>query len=345
MGKKIGILTFHWATNYGAVLQSYALQHYLIDIGYDTEIIDYVPWSITLSQKINWHKNHRTDMIVREEKLELFRRKHLIRTKRINFCLFLRYFSESYFAVICGSDQIWNQSFTLFGEYRPTLAYFASFVSNKTKRIAYAASFGTVAVSERYEKYVKPELKKFSAISVREQTGKQIVEKMGMKAEVVCDPTLLLAKEDYWRIMKDVEMKVPRVFCYILHGHKDSGKIAAYIRDKFAEAVSEYETFELEEWLYAIQHSEFVVTNSFHGVMMSIILNKPFIAVLIKGSGMNDRLITILTAIGLENRIIDFYNEEMIDTILHSSIEWDRVNLKLEVLKDRGKLFLKTVLT
>ena len=344
MRKKIGILTFHWATNYGAVLQSYALQRYLLDNGYDVEIIDYVPWSISLSQKINWHKNHRTDMIVREKKLMAFRKKYLVCTKQVNFCFLLRRFSESYFVVICGSDQIWNQSFTLFGEYRPTLAYFASFAGNKTKRIAYAASFGTTAVSGQYEKYVKPELKKFAAISVREQTGKRIVEKLGMNAEIVCDPTLLLAKEDYWQIMKVMRTGVPRVFCYVLHGHKETKKIAAYIKGKLSEDVSECEAFELEEWLYAIQHSEFVVTNSFHGVMMSIILNKPFIAVLIKGSGMNDRLTTILTFAGLEDRAISSYNEKLIDEILHSTIAWNQVNLRLEVLRNHGKVFLEKVL-
>lgn len=344
MGRKIGILTFHWATNYGAVLQAYALQSFLKDKGFETEIINYVPWSIAISQKINWHKNHRTDMIMREEKLETFRRNFLVRTKRINFCFWLRRFSQSYFAVICGSDQIWNQSFALFGEYKPTLAYFASFARKKTRRIAYAASFGAVAVSERYEKYVKPELKKFSAISVREQTGKQIIEKLELKAEVVCDPTLLLIKEDYWQLMKDIKMSVPRVFCYVLHGHKETEKIAAYINVKLAENDFEYETSGLEQWLYAIQHSEIVVTNSFHGVMMSVILNKPFIAVLIKGSGMNDRITTILAAIGLENRAIDSYNEKMIDMIFYSPIEWDQVNQKIEKLRDYGKAFLEKVL-
>lgn len=342
---KIATITFHWATNYGAVLQAYALQRHLLDCGYETEIIDYVPWSTALSQKINWRKNHRKDLLTREEKLEDFRAKYLIRTKRIRSCSLLRQFSKRYFAVICGSDQIWNQSFTLFGEYRPTLAYFASFAGKDTKRIAYAASFGTTAVCARYEKHVKPQLNNFSAISVREQTGKQIVERMGMDAEIVCDPTLLLTKEDYWQLTKDLEMDAPRVFSYILHGHKETEKIAGYVKQIIAGDDSLSEINDLQEWLYAIQHSEVVVTNSFHGVMLSIILNKPFVAVLIKGSGMNDRLKTVLAAVGLENRAVDSYDEKQIDTILHSLIVWDQVNQHLGGLREHGRAFLESALT
>lgn len=342
--KKIAIITFHWATNFGAVLQAYALQQYLLSTGRETEIIDYVPWSTALSQQINWRKNHRIDLIVRERKLEEFRAKYLIRTNRFNRNSLLRRLSEDYSAVVCGSDQIWNQSFTLFGEYKPTLAYFASFVGKETKRIAYAVSFGAVSVSERYKKYTAPELKNFSAVSVRETTGKHIMEDFGIKAEVVCDPTLFLKKEDYQQLTMDVDMVVPKVFSYVLHSHIETKEIAEYVKRKISEYRAEPHITGIEEWLYAIQHSELVVTNSFHGVMLSIILNKPFVAVLIKGSAMNDRLHTILAAVGLEDRVVDSCDKETLDAILDSQIQWDQVNHKLETLRDHGREFLDNAL-
>lgn len=342
--KKIAIITFHWATNFGAVLQAYALQQHLLSSGHEAEIIDYVPWNSVLFRRIRWRRKHRTDLIAREEKLEIFRTKYLVRTKRINRCSLLKRLSEDYSVVICGSDQIWNQSFTLFGEYKPTLAYFACFAGKETKRIAYAASFGSATVSERYKKYAKPELKKFSAISVRETTGKQIVESFGLKADIVCDPTLLLTKESYWRITKNIDMDVPKVFSYVLHEHIETKKIEEYVKRKVSGDSAALKPNSIEEWLYAIQYSELVVTNSFHGVMLSIILNKPFIAVLIKGSGMNDRLNTILAAVGLDDRAVDSYDEEKIDAVLRAPIEWNQVNNRLEELRSHGREFFDNAL-
>ena len=341
MMKKIATMTFHWATNYGAVIQAYALQQYLLSIECQTEIINYVPWSVSLQQSINWRRNKQNEMFGKEKKLEEFRKRYLLRTEKIIRSKTLSKYSDEYSAIICGSDQIWNEAFTLKGEFKPTLAYYLNFAGKNTKRIAYAVSFGTIRTTEAYDNLVRNEIDKFSEISVRETTGQTIVNSYGLKAEVVCDPTLLLNKEDYLKLIKGTSIKTTKVFDYVLHGHTKTRKVADYIIDQKNGSTIDYSTDGIQEWLCRINEAEIVVTNSFHGVMLSLILNRPFIAVLINGSGMNDRLITILNEVGLENRILYDFDENIINAICTSTIDWDIVNEKLDTLRNKGKQFLK----
>ena len=341
--KKVGILTFHWATNFGAVLQAYALQRYLIEIGFDTDIINYRPYRVLLIQEITQLRNkafHR-----KERALHEFRTKLQMSRKTIYCAKNLKSLFGKYDYVIAGSDQVWNESFALGAEGKPTLSYFLHGCPPSTKRISYAASLGTDDVCERYVECVRPELARFSAISVREESGKEILQKLGFDAEVVCDPTLLLTRETYLDITSDVKTDAPKVFAYILHEHAETGKIAEYVKKRKNADSQGPDIYGLNEWLFCIQHSQVVVTNSFHGVMLSLILNKPFVAVLIKGSGMNDRIRTIFSAVGPGHRAIDTYDENKLDALLDEAIPWDTVNVGLNELRERGRVFLRTALS
>ncbi len=346
MNRKIATITFHWATNYGAVLQAYALQQALLKDGYRTEIIDYIPWSVIVQQQISWRKNHQNYLFLREKKLEEFRKEYLVRTKKIHRARELSRFSTDYYAVICGSDQIWNESFTLTGEFKQTLAYYLNFTADSTKRIAYAASFGTNKTSNEFNRCVEKEIRRFDAISVREQSGVNIVNKLGMDAVCVCDPTLLLQAQDYHKLIKQITFETDRVYSYILHDHSITKQISEHVKKlKFESNATINNEDGLLEWIYRIANSEIVVTNSFHGVMLSIILNTPFLAVLIKGSGMNDRINTILKSVGLEERVIDECDTEKIESILSKSIDWEAVNNKLEISREIGKQFIRMSLS
>ena len=150
--KKIGILTFHWATNYGAVLQAYALQNYLSLAGFDTEVIDYRPGRVLFIQQITHLKNrsyHRKERALRQ-----FRKKLRLSPETIYWSSKLKTILDKYDYVIAGSDQVWNPSFTLGAEGKPTLSYFFPECPLDTKRISYAASFGVEKVCEEYIKYV-----------------------------------------------------------------------------------------------------------------------------------------------------------------------------------------------
>ena len=203
MRKKIGIITFHWAANYGAVLQAYALQQFLLKHGYDAEIIDYRPGRVLAIQ--TWCSIRNNDHALREKRrcIQKFRTKELVLSKkRFYFCRGLKKVFTNYSILISGSDQVWNESFALGAEGKPTLSYFLQGAPAKVKRLSYAASFGTEHVSDRYKVVTEKELRQFQAISVRENSGKKIIESYGLKAAVVCDPTQLVGKEDYDKLLE-----------------------------------------------------------------------------------------------------------------------------------------------
>lgn len=341
--KKTGILTFHWAANYGAVLQAYALQTYLSRAGHDAEIIDYRPGRVLLIQ----HIVHFGDLAHgrKERALRRFRENLKLSPKTVRWSRDLKAVLSRYDHVIAGSDQVWNESFTLGAEGKPTLSYFFHGCPPGTKRISYAASFGAESVCEEYAEYVKPELAQFSAISVRERSGQEIVRSLGMDAQIVCDPTLLLTKEDYQALAGEVPAAAPRVFAYILHGHREAAEVASYVKRQLRDDSRAPDVCGLHEWLSCIRYSEVVVTNSFHCVMLSMILNRPFIAVLIKGSGMNDRIRTVLSDAGLADRAVDTCSEAAIDALLAAPIPWEQVNARLDALREHGRAFLKEVLS
>lgn len=349
---KIATITFHWATNYGAVLQAYALQKYLISNDYNTEIINYIPIRVKILQDLYQRKNK--DFFTKERNINKFREKHMkISSKKYYTINSLKKASNNYDIFICGSDQIWNESFIcsseskfiFFGKKIKNLSYYLSFVKDK-KRISYATSFGKEKLEESTNILIKKELKLFEHIGVRENSGKKIVEVLGLKAKVVLDPTLLLNGSNYSELIENKEnIQKFDLFSYILHNHKEAIKIDDFIYKKYfnIENDSKYnnEPIGIEEWLYNIKNSKFVVTNSFHGIVFSILFHTPFIAILIKGSGMNDRIETLLNKLNLKDRIIIDFDEDKIDNIKNSDIDWDNIDILLDELRKDSFEFLK----
>lgn len=339
---KIGTITFHWATNFGAVLQAYALQQWIKKQGIETEIIDYVPWKNVLGQRYNWVLKHKFSDFFKELKLKQFRRNFLVRSNKYSSSKKLKKCKNLYDMIICGSDQIWNVSFTFNGEFKQTLSYFADFAGDKTKRLAYAVSFGTDKVSDDYVSLTKPEISKFFSISVREKTGLDIVKQFGLNARVVCDPTLLLSKNDYDRLIGNRSKNGQKVFSYILRDNKETIETVDIVQKTFGydSLIDTKSNYGVIEWLTKIKYSEIVVTNSYHGVVLSLIFNTPFIAVLPPESGMNDRLITILTEVGLSDRIVQRPDFEIIQKICESDIDWTKVNTAIDSMRQDSETYL-----
>lgn len=343
--KKTATITFHWATNYGAVLQAYALQQILIKSGFDTEIIDYVPLRIKAIQFTASAKNRNFGELKKSRNIGKFRKRELKLSKK-------RYFNnkslfkcaDAYSAVICGSDQIWNPSFTLGAEGKPTLSYFLNFLNSNTKRIGYAVSFGTEKLPDEMKTKVYPEIEKFSAIGVREQSGKEILSDIYKNAEVVLDPTLLLEKDSYEELLHGKAFNKQKVFCYILHNNQRIAEnVCEYVKKHYNESYSPKTAkpdFGIYEWLYNIKNSEIVVTNSFHGVVFSVIFHKRFIAVPVENSGMNDRIFTLLNNLNLSNRILADNEGEKIKEIINDKIDYAKVDKLLDEYRSKSKEFL-----
>ena len=340
---KIATLTFHWATNYGAVLQAYALQKYLNKNGYQTELIDYQPFFVQMVSWIRCVLHGKWEMFDKELKISQFRKRELsLSPKRYYSFKQLKKCKDEYEVIICGSDQIWNTNFTLTGENKPTLSYFLGFAGEKTKRIAYAVSIGEDKVPEEYIDIVAPEVQRFSAIGVRENSAVPIMNQLGVEAQVVGDPTLLLGKEDYNKLIENMHYDSDDVFTYILHdGQYVAHQIDGTIREQYrAYSMKKNNNIGLYEWLYKIKNAKMVVTNSFHGTMLSLIYNTPFVTVPVEGSAMNNRIVTILDAVGLSERIVSNDNKLVISQVCNKLIDWDIVNEKLKILREEGERFL-----
>ena len=338
----IGTITFHWCTNFGAVIQAFALQTYLNSRGYDCEIIDYVPRRVALIHQYQMLKRFDSSGIKKYKAIKKFRRSWLVTTKH-RFYSFsaLKSLSNAYDHVIVGSDQVWNESFTLGGEKGVTLSYFLSFVGTQTKRISYAASFGMNQVNHQYADAVQKELKCFSAVSVRENTGVDICNQFGVDAVLVCDPTLLIDVSDYNKIIEKSHFTTDAVYEYILHeNQKMAWRVCEITKDFFNDNHQVKEAQSIEEWLYRIKNSKFVVTNSFHGLMFSLIFHKDFIIIPVEGSIMNDRIMTILGLLDLIDRIVDNDDENKIRVLCKKNVNWGVVDQKIKLLRKKSENFL-----
>ncbi len=342
---KIAIITFHWATNYGAVLQSFALQNYLSKQGHDVEIIDYYPDKYKKTVLNALKAKHpvvifnRIKEIRKEKAIAGFRNNTLKMTEHFNSSEKLNILSENYDCFICGSDQIWNPSFTRFGEGKATFSYYLDFAPDNKILASYAASFGVTSYPEDLIDLITEKFKRFDFISVREKTGLDIVKKCGRdNVSLVPDPTLLLSEEDYLPFVSQDAREKPYAFSYMLHGMKMPKELSQYISDKKLCVVSP-SNYTIEQWLTAINGAETVITNSFHGIVFSVLFKKKFIALTIDGSGMNDRIFTLLERLGLSDRI---YKGKTAD--FDSKIDWQSVYEKLEELRKEGYSYLDKVI-
>ena len=346
---RIGIMTFHWATNHGALLQAYALQKFLSKKLPDSEvlIIDYYPQKYVPSFKKCFHSRHVSAIVgnlknfKKEKKLAPFRNK-LIKTQRYFSAKQLLDYPPDVDLLIAGSDQIWNEFFTMNGEGGKTAAYYLNFKS-EAKRISYAASFGLIELKKDMANFIKPYLEKFNAISVRENSGKDILEKIGIDSSLVCDPTFLLSEEDYQSFCNENFNNRKFVAKCILRANSKEIHNIIYklMKEKYKKAkVLDISTETMGNWLSGIMNAEFVITNSYHCMVFSLIFHTPFAVILEKNvlSGMNDRFYTLLKLIGLENRIIT--DQVNISEIINSEIDWKSVDKTLVDFSKNSEKFL-----
>ena len=346
---KIGILTFHWATNYGAILQAYALQSYLEGQGHEVEIVNYKPTSHDLSflnllrNPKSWlHLNKYFKKKNKETLLAPFRTQYLHLTKRYSSCKELKEIAFRYEILISGSDQVLNPSFTLYGDRkRPTSVYYLSFASPQTKKIGYAVSFGCNIYPDNAAKYAKMWIKQFDSIGVREKTGLGIVTSLGFTkpAVLVPDPVVLYGKNVFNRLtLPSIEGK-PYICVYFLRRELQLPASENYrIIDDVRSPIT------MEEWISTIACSKTLITNSFHGMVVALLNHVPFVIDIEGGrsKGMNDRFYTLLDCLNLTNRICG--EQYSLSELLNiRKIDWEQVDRKLILVQKHGADYLKTV--
>ena len=338
---KIGILSFHWANNYGAVIQAYALLSKLKELGHDAYIIDrqmqYKGILRKLYHRFSYNHHYSWLKFKKDVKRFLYPLSNRYNTHQELVENFKR---ENFDAVIVGSDQVWR--WKLIG-----LNYFLDFLpDNGIKRYSYAASFGLDEWhgSEEDRKTITELLKQFNKISVREETGVKICkETFNANAELVLDPTLLHTREFYEStILKDYKKtNSNKVVSYILGGDKKGQvlQIARWAKNNnykhcelFWTALdmpsligkSEYHGVHVTptEWLNEIRNAEYVITNSFHATVFSILFEKQFVVLTHSGGG-NNRLETLFNRLGIKGRCTNDIND--IDKILDTKIDYSNI--------------------
>ena len=261
---------------------------------------------------------------------------------------------------ICGSDQVWNNSL----KDPDTAGWFLDFGKPTVKRVSYAASIGRDIDSSEINRFTKY-LKNFNAISVREQKAYTLCHQLGFdKSIIAIDPTLLLNSSAYDSIEidsngTDVAGK-PYVFIYTLNIRtaeeiywddfqkiiaKDGLQIRSVSSSGYLPAQEllpgvENEQATIPEWLNLIKHSEYVITTSFHGVVFCLLYHKPFYAVLLQNeySKGNDRIISLLANVGLENRAIA--STQDIEKAHIADICWEEIDEKIHQFRKKSIDFL-----
>lgn len=356
--KKIGIITFHRAVNYGAVLQSYALQKLLFQLRLDNEIIDYKSKFIDKCYKPFFVAGHGYanalargiffGRIMRRKKKSFldFNSKNLVMSKTYYTFAQLQENAKNYLFFITGSDQVFSPVSAGFDRM-----YFLPFAQDNQK-YSYAASFGVNHIDNHLVDEYKFRLKGFSRLSVREKTACNVLDELGLDlpVSVNLDPTLLLDRED-WRLLCG-----PRVIRdeYVLLFNvekpindisfakklaKQKGLKLVYINDRTIRKDKDIiyiEAPSINSFLTLFRDADYIVTNSFHGTAMSIIFKKEFFVELENHKARNIRVEDLLNLLGISDREIDDYSH-------CSDIDWDKVQQVLHSERKRSEEYIRSI--
>lgn len=373
--KKIVGITTLWGTpvNYGQILQAFALTRFMRNLGFDTFILRYRDSSphdsvfVKMQRILSGQKSIR--MIFKRytckheqtanRGFKEFGEKHLYFTDGVysSFDELLKTFPYADYYVT-GSDQVWGE----YGSIDKKKVYLLDFVPASVKRISYAASFGRNKLNDDEIGLFSQALRKFSAISVREKSGVDICKSIGIhNCKWVSDPTLLLSREEWFKVLniKYNNTIEKTAFFYILTNDENNCKIyriANYLRyngytikfvssSYYLDKKANYNPT-IEEWLSTLDSASIVVTNSYHGIIFSLICNTPFffLSKFESGEGQNSRIYSILCQTGLLDRIINRYNLQDIKSRLDLIIDWNYVNKSLNYQKEESTQFLKRAL-
>ncbi len=366
---KIAIQTLPLNTNYGGILQAFALQSVLESMGHDVCVIDKraelpkptLLKSITYfmrksvkrylcgdkSAQLSPRKQYRYDYPVISQHTEQFIDRYINRHKCEKYSDLKANFVE---AIVVGSDQVWRPRY--FGNIEDAFLGFAS--EWNISRVSYAASFGTDKweYSEGEMQRCRALMARFDSVSVREDSAVDLCrEYLGVEAEHNVDPTMLLKREDYERLVENsaVPKSAGNLMVYVLDNTVEKQTAVAAVaaaknlkpfaaKSEGGRELSKRIEPPVEEWLRGFIDAEFVVSDSFHACVFSIIFNKPFVVFGNKERGIS-RFESLLKMFGLEDRLV--FSSKDIETIISKEIDWQSVNSILEAQQQKSADYLK----
>ncbi len=354
---RIGILTFHCAHNYGAVLQGYALQEVLKNLGHEVKVINYRPYYIVnayktlklvLSRHPLWMVKHTISEILIYPRSV---RRHEAFTRFIEGRLNLtspcdkKSIVSDIDAYIFGSDQIWNTGIT--SGYDDIFWGKLPFEKGNKKYITYAASMGKDSVADDDKKRIAEYMNNFDAISVRENSLKNMLSPLTDKnVQLVLDPTLL-APRSVWDKLDDNIEERGYVLVYQVRKNKNTIELANHIAHQLNAKVITLEAninwrmgqnkkscASPEDFVSYIKHASCVVTTSFHGTAFSVIFNKPFYCLEL-GDGADGRSKSLLHSLLLDDRMVD-----KLARPAFTEVDYTEANKLLDGLRESSEQFL-----
>lgn len=361
---KIGILTMHKVLNYGSALQAYALQHYISKLGYNVELIDYIfpngsrKKQLSFKQKLlSPLKKILSGTFVKEHRFNEFYKRYFVCSKgQYNSPEELANANFEYDILMTGSDQVWNPI-----HIKDDFSFFLPFSKTGVKKVSYASSFSVAELPAKLKPLYRNILSTYSSISVREKSGVKIIKELiGTDAEVVCDPTLLLSKDDWSVLIKDFQKPFnrPYILVYILkyayNPYPEVNHIIDEVQNKLGlhliildGSLSDMQRKDATviknagplEFLNLVKNASFVVTTSFHGTAFAVNFGIPFYSVIKDKSGFDTRMVDFLETIGCPDRAIIFDHYISSEHINNNILPED--NMKFRIASQK---FLSSIL-
>ena len=359
---KIGILTFHCAHNFGAILQAYALQEQLRRLGHTPIILNYRPlyldkgepklhyWMFTRGRALDTIKRYfkSTRKLIKSYKLyRQFENDFLTLTQpcKVPFQLAQQAYDCDY--LILGSDQIWNPQFNGNED-----VWFGNIEHFKGNKATYAASSGSDKLNIEQEKIFKKQLTHFKAFGIREEalakSLKSIVD-TDIPLSVVLDPTLMVNPQ-IWESMFNYKPKGKYILVYQARKCDELFNIAQKAANYYqAEIISvdfwdnsfrkgiKQKVISPNEFVSYVRHAECVITTSFHGTAFSLICNTPFYSVRLNAPS-DDRIMSLLSQVELLDRFID---KDCLPSF--DQIDFNRANKILEEKRTNSITFLENI--
>ena len=374
--KKIGILAVH-NHNYGSILQTYALQRFLEDKGYSTEILLYkktnyvkqamrlfnlplLKATVKMKYKSIYAKTFQKEtfekvLCSREQAFVDFIDANVKFSKVYKGRQNLINGTKNYDAFVLGSDQVWNPM-NLGGDY-----FTMTFIPDNKKKITYAPSFGVSVIPDYQRKKTADYLRRIDCISVRELSGQKIVKQLtGRNAQVVVDPTMLVDKSRWDQLRGERIVKEPYIMCYFISTNPDHRVFAKRLAKKTGlkivtiPHVDEFVKADVNfgdivpsgigpaQFINLISNAEYVCTDSFHATVFSVLYERNFFTfnrfAQQTSASTNSRLTSILKILGLEDRHTDS-KREVTDRDLQN-IDFVNAHAKLKEMQKKSEEYL-----
>lgn len=380
MERKIAIVAPHEETNFGTLLQAFSLAKVIRDLGYECEYISYTPYykkslwerfckklkSVFMKKRtvtmLGYEKDdysfwYKPDFAVIRKHASEFAKNRIPYSSIVYTPKTIYQSNKNYNKFIVGSDQTWSME-RYFGEYP---FYYLYFVNKHGKKYSYAPSLGTTHLTEQHKKILSKYLEDFALLSCREQKNcDSLSELVGKPVELVGDPTMLLDKSFWLDFSVETELPEKYVLAYILGDKASISEFAEVLgrkhnipvyyvltRPDYINKEFVLRDLAVDQWVYAIANATFVVTDSFHGTLFSINLNKQFYSFSKRVNNNsilndNDRIMDFLNTIGLANRFVNDGDQKQICD--GSVIDYNVINPSVAALREKSLSFIERIM-